>query len=300
MPAMFRRPLLPHTLWKTTVRAPLNADCLIAVCVVAHKVRVVKHLLQQDARPLLLAGHSIGAYMCLRILRRLEPHECRRIVGCFLLMPTIANIGSSPNGLRLSRFFSAPWRFFLRNAARVVRWCPSFVIRTLASARVPIELAHLCEQLLYPSVVDNVLFMAGDEMALVRELHEWRGDELLLAAADLVCSYHSRADPWCPLKDFHRLKKQFPDSRWELCSEPVDIPHAFVLDRRGTRVVAAHCVQWAAQRLLAIPRDTWMSQLLETEQSAARARHLCSPAQQLASALLSPGSHVRRVESRRR
>jgi len=150
----------------------------------------------------------------------------------------------------------------------------------------------------------------------VRELHEWRGDELLLAAADLVCSYHSRADPWCPLKDFHRygcafisrqysiatarLKKQFPDSRWELCSEPVDIPHAFVLDRRGTRVVAAHCVQWAAQRLLAIPRDTWMSQLLETEQSAARARHLCSPAQQLASALLSPGSHVRRVESRRR
>ena len=58
---------------------------------VAHKVAFVRDLLRN--RPpttrLVLVGHSVGAYICLHLLREFAP----RVLRCFQLFPTVANIG---------------------------------------------------------------------------------------------------------------------------------------------------------------------------------------------------------------
>ena len=54
--------------------------------------------------PVILIGHSVGAYILLQVLRRHCQREPRhlRIIGGILLFPTVTHIAKSPSGVRLT------------------------------------------------------------------------------------------------------------------------------------------------------------------------------------------------------
>lgn len=54
---------------------------------VDHKAEfILKHLAEDENRQVVLVGHSVGSYICLQLLRRLEP---RRVLSVWALYPTV-------------------------------------------------------------------------------------------------------------------------------------------------------------------------------------------------------------------
>ena len=75
---------------------------------VAHKLEYLrKHASNKDS--LFLVGHSIGSWMILQMLQKLEPSRVKKVA---LLFPTIEKMGITPNGQKLAPLFSTLRRPF--------------------------------------------------------------------------------------------------------------------------------------------------------------------------------------------
>ena len=65
-----------------------------------HKLDFIEELLEKEpGLKIILAGHSVGAYICAQLLRSLPAD---RVLGCYFLFPTLMHIARSKNGQRLS------------------------------------------------------------------------------------------------------------------------------------------------------------------------------------------------------
>jgi len=78
--------------------------------------------------------------------------------------------------------------------------------------------------LLHGHVVENSLYMAGNEMEMVCELDE----EFYREHLDKFIFYFSESDKWAPLEHYKDMKRRFPEGKVLLCEK--NTPHAFVLN----------------------------------------------------------------------
>lgn len=136
---------------------------------------------------LLLAGHSIGAYMALEVVRR---KLCvSTVASVHLLFPTLHQIGLTPNARKLAWLLKANdkpvvERFF-PSALMLLTMLVSVVLRLVQC--LPLPLVHfivLCaapsqpvsalkvtsDFILDPASVQQALFLARDEMRLVKRV----------------------------------------------------------------------------------------------------------------------------------
>lgn len=186
--------------------------------------------------PVYLAGHSVGAYICLQVLKARS--EC--IHRVYLLTPTINDIAESPQGRILTPLYRLPG--FVTFVASLV-WCVTHVMpKSLLLAviqkvtKLPREAALVTmEEVVRDNIIYTVLTLAQSEMELIRA-----PDRAFWKVFAARCSaYWAEDDHWVSLHHRAELLGIAEGMESYHCQSA---PHAFCI-RHGD-VVAAKVAEW--------------------------------------------------------
>eukprot|EP00929_Paragymnodinium_shiwhaense_P075320 TRINITY_DN38501_c0_g1_i1.p1 TRINITY_DN38501_c0_g1~~TRINITY_DN38501_c0_g1_i1.p1 ORF type:complete len:330 (+),score=65.62 TRINITY_DN38501_c0_g1_i1:69-1058(+) len=220
---------------------------------IEHKLRVLEDLrvevlqkAQHTAGPVkvILAGHSIGAYMCLKVAEKLLHSRDIALQHVFGLCPTLTRMAESPNGQKLSGYLGSSVYLNLAGSTTWMISCLPTAWQQSAAAWLLGDsdaTSHVdaTMQLLDASCVDNVLTLAAQEL---RDVCGTEGVEAAMTAlADRACLIFSSKDEWVPQPFFDELRLAFATSRfiWETDSK---VEHAFELSEHATRLMVKHVV----------------------------------------------------------
>ncbi|KAF9403733.1 hypothetical protein BGX21_011134 [Mortierella sp. AD011] len=164
---------------------------------VASKIAIVDRLREMypAGTRFILAGHSMGSWLALQVLKARPSHGIERV---FELFPTIHRIADTPNGLLRS-------------------------IVGLAAGQEK-DMAQITSQkLLHSSVVKNCLFLANQEMETIKVMDR----ELIEEHASKFVFYYGKTDEWSPIENYYEMRDEFPKIKSFLCEQ--GMVHAFVL-----------------------------------------------------------------------
>lgn len=191
---------------------------------VQHKVAVLDRLIEENPNTrFILGGHSVGAYICLQLLKRRPNLEIARV---FQLLPTVKEIGSTPNGRRLRPVFWTGSQIFVAFLASLLKLLPSGVrYRAVKqfTRHPPYYAAITSNKLISYQCARSALFMAANEMKSIRELDQ----ETVMKHGDKLVFFYGQTDGWVPLSHYEEMKQLIPQAEIFLCNR--EIPHAFVL-----------------------------------------------------------------------
>ncbi|KAK7680572.1 hypothetical protein QCA50_016354 [Cerrena zonata] len=181
---------------------------------------------------LVLVGHSVGSWLVLQALKA-RPEAVNSV---FLLFPTIANIGDTPNGRKLSWLFHHPFPKIISYLSICAGLLPLGVVSYLYKDW-PTPQVHVLRSLLKsPSAVYASLSMADEEMKTIKEADV----DLLTTFGDRIHLYFAENDNWVgEQKDL--LLKMF-DERHRVVHGDSDIPHAFCINHGEP--LAVQCFEW--------------------------------------------------------
>jgi hypothetical protein len=220
---------------------------LCAWAQIRHKIAALAWL--QERLPtahFILGGHSVGAYMCLSVMDAVAP---ARILQLHMLMPTVIDIGSTPNAARLAPLFTRLGRRATMGVARALRALPGAVQRGLIRAYMPSSprwVVDVALSLLHEDVANAALTMGAHEMA------EIRGQALALdsAAWEGRLRWHfayGEDDGWVPAALRDRIGARFTASESSVCAADARVPHAFCVSHSAD--VAAVAWDWTVQAM---------------------------------------------------
>ncbi|XP_019620231.1 PREDICTED: lipid droplet-associated hydrolase-like [Branchiostoma belcheri] len=204
-----------------------------------HKISFIKNHVPADTQ-LILIGHSIGCYIILEILRRCP--EVNVLKGIQLL-PTVEHMKETPNGSRM-----LPFVLYFRWLACFVAFMLSFLPEVMKlwllklyflGKKLDPGAVEASLNLFDPSVTNNSLFMASQEIIQVREpdLH------CISQHLDRLIFYYGVNDGWAPVSFYQRMKNTFPQGDVHLCER--GIQHAFVLEQSAE--MAGMVAEWIEQ-----------------------------------------------------
>ncbi|KAI8598640.1 hypothetical protein EDD21DRAFT_434644, partial [Dissophora ornata] len=173
----------------------------------------------------ILAGHSMGSWLALRVLKARPNHGIEHL---FELFPTIHRIADTPNGRKLKPLFKPSTRSIAGGAVSTLRFL--FSAPAIFQSVVGLvtgqqkDMAQVTSQLLlHSSVVKNCLFLAGEEMEAIKIMDK----ELIEEHASKLVFYYGRTDEWSPIENYYEMRDQFPKVKSYLCNQ--GMVHAFVL-----------------------------------------------------------------------
>ncbi|KAF9432878.1 hypothetical protein BGZ76_010187 [Entomortierella beljakovae] len=194
---------------------------------VESKIAIVDKL--RDMYPVgtrfILAGHSMGSWLALQILKARPNHGIERI---FELFPTIHRIADTPNGRRLKPLFKPSMQSIAGGAVSTLRFIFSAppVFRSIIGlvTKQDKEMAEVTsQQLLHSHVVKNCLFLAGQEMEVIKIMDK----DLIQEHASKFVFYYGKTDEWSPIENYYEMQELFPKVKSYLCNQ--GMVHAFVL-----------------------------------------------------------------------
>ncbi|KAG9327704.1 hypothetical protein KVV02_006408 [Mortierella alpina] len=173
----------------------------------------------------ILAGHSMGAWLALRVLKARPKHGIARI---FQLFPTIHRIADTPNGRKMKSFFGPVSRSIAGGTVSTLRFIFSAppILQSIVGfvTRQDAGMANVTSQkLLHSSVVKNCLFLAGQEMEAINIMDK----ELVEEHASKLVFYYGKTDEWSPIENYYEMRDKFPKCKSYLCDK--GMAHAFVL-----------------------------------------------------------------------
>eukprot|EP00658_Telonema_sp_P-2_P035396 TRINITY_DN25748_c0_g1_i1.p1 TRINITY_DN25748_c0_g1~~TRINITY_DN25748_c0_g1_i1.p1 ORF type:complete len:266 (-),score=55.96 TRINITY_DN25748_c0_g1_i1:33-830(-) len=159
-----------------------------------------------------LCGHSVGAYIVLKLLRLLKSsHENHRVLRAILLFPTIMEIAATPNGRLQQR--SLRWRktyaAFVGGVSYLPRCVRHSLIRKTQDGLETQEDVDAADEFVSFNAVNNALYMCGTEFEDIRELDA----DTLRAHADRTLVYFGATDDWAPLSHRDEILRQVPEAR---------------------------------------------------------------------------------------
>ena len=175
---------------------------------------------------IVLIGHSIGCWMILQMLQRMNT---ARIAKVFLLFPTIEKMGVTPNGRSiLSYLWSSLRKPFTGLVWLSSRLIPNVVKESVLSVHfrttprhhlLPITqgVMNIDEKSMY-----NILQMAKQEMGEVVEPPLKAIDENI----DKIVFYYGVGDNWNVESCYRDMAARYPGKQILLCESNID--HAFV------------------------------------------------------------------------
>ncbi|KAK9762647.1 hypothetical protein K7432_011427 [Basidiobolus ranarum] len=172
----------------------------------------------------ILVGHSIGAFICEKIFKA-RPNM--NIIKVFSLFPTIEHIADTPRGKQMMPLFRPAVRNISSVLAQILgtiyKPALAFVIKLLTGQ--PHWGADLtARKFINFNSVNNSLFLAGQEMDVVKELN----DEFYSYNLDYFVFYYGTIDGWVPVERYLSLKDKLPEANAYLCQDK--IPHEFVFE----------------------------------------------------------------------
>lgn len=172
-----------------------------------------------------LIGHSIGSWLVLELLK--IPLIQAKIHHSYLLFPTIERMSDTFPGHILTRIIFPFW-FFLRLFIILFNAFPPVFGAFLVSiyftiVSIPRHFVGTTLKYLRLSILEQVLFLADDEMKRVREADV----ATIEANKKRLKLYYGATDGWTPGKYLVQLKERIPDLDAEM--DTCGIRHAFVL-----------------------------------------------------------------------
>ncbi|KAK7862854.1 hypothetical protein R5R35_008453 [Gryllus longicercus] len=203
---------------------------------ITHKIQFLNKYVPPHVN-IYFVGHSIGTYMILQVLKQC-PEINARVKKSYMLFPAIHHLKDTPNG-KLWGNFLLRIKSFLLFLAWIFIYLPIFIRKILIYIYFLIfpakkEMIRPTVKLLNPRALQNVFFIAQDNLDNVKELDHELIDEL----SDKLLFYFSITDGWAPLSLYEYLKKLHPQVRALTSS----YKHAFVLE--AGRDVAGRVSKW--------------------------------------------------------
>ncbi|CAF1279398.1 unnamed protein product [Adineta steineri] len=196
---------------------------------IEHKLQAIKQLVPNNSNhQLILIGHSIGAYMVLNMLDKLE----NKLNRAFLLFPTIERMGESDAGQRFVRLYPIliyllPFLCFITNILLPFDWLKRKIISYYFSQSPLNDREILIDTVLYdllnPLAIKNLLQMANEEMSVVKK----RNDEIIKRFLNKLTFYYGTNDHWVPKEIAKQMKEIYPNGDIIECTN--SYMHAFVL-----------------------------------------------------------------------
>jgi pimeloyl-ACP methyl ester carboxylesterase len=178
---------------------------------VHHKLAVFDYIRQlHPYKQLILAGHSLGAFMAVEILKRRSPDMIAKVI---VLFPTLHSIGTTPNGKFMKRLSHPTSRFLVGGIASTLN---AVVPRTLIEWIVARATRHSGDMLVATTDLivhltgRHALALAHDEMHLIGEMDQHTVDTLRTHSGK-IAMYYGTIDGWCPLWHYHEMKARVPE-----------------------------------------------------------------------------------------
>ncbi|XP_077967986.1 lipid droplet-associated hydrolase-like [Styela clava] len=188
-----------------------------------HKIRFLESEVLPKVDEVFLVGHSIGCYIILHILDKMDDPKLRKGI---MLFPTIERMAVTPKGKWLTPFL-IHGQSFVSIFAWMLTFLPHFVKKRLVEYlfRRDEEVSRntVLNHVIHPKVAKSCMYMAMQEMQLVHE----RDDHIIEAQMDKLVFYYGAIDHWCPVSYYEDLKKAFQNINARLCEN--NYIHAFVL-----------------------------------------------------------------------
>ncbi|PSN38471.1 Lipid droplet-associated hydrolase [Blattella germanica] len=191
---------------------------------VKHKMLFIEKYVPPHLRMIML-GHSIGAKMIIEVLRNTEIRS--RVTKTYLLFPTIERMAESTNGKLMTGvikhilpvIFFLSWFFnLLPLVVKKFLVGLQFIVRRIPTYHVAPTL-----KLINPTVIQNVFYLALDEMEKVKDLD----DKLISELGKILFLYYGTTDGWVPVTYWKDMTQNHPEVESTLCTKKID--HAFVL-----------------------------------------------------------------------
>ncbi|KAG8904441.1 hypothetical protein FRB99_001776 [Tulasnella sp. 403] len=191
---------------------------------------------QYPSAKILVAGHSIGAWMALKVLK-----ERPQVAAVFLLFPTISDLANTPNGIKLAWLFWPISAVIAAFFAPFLGLLPLFVFKTIFPQWPISQLLVLKEMLLCSSAVTAALRLARDEMASVKTLDI----ALLQYNSSKLYSYYAKKDDWIGVEKDAVVNVLGRSER--VHEDNTDTPHAFCITEHHSQRVADQCSLWLSR-----------------------------------------------------
>ncbi|KAG8524801.1 Lipid droplet-associated hydrolase, partial [Galemys pyrenaicus] len=148
------------------------------------------------------------------------------IIRSILLFPTIERMSESRNG-RIATPLLCWFRYVLYATGYLLfKPCPEKIksmLLNMCLRMLDLENEFTILNVLEPFCLANAAYLGGQEMMEVVE----RDNETIKEHLPKLTFYYGTIDPWCPLRFYEDIKKDFPEGDIRLCEKK--IPHAFIL-----------------------------------------------------------------------
>ncbi|XP_031484607.1 uncharacterized protein LOC116253756 isoform X2 [Nymphaea colorata] len=211
---------------------------VIAVGHIGHtqKIDFVNQELQSTRTPIVLVGHSIGAYISLQIFKQISS-QVQFTIGLYPFL-TLNKKSLQQSIIRIITR-SAVLSTFLSTTAAVLGLIPSFASKVLVRISMGKQwsttaVEATCSHLLQYNAVRNMCFMAMTEFEKFSEEGDW---EFVREKQDQIAFLFGTDDHWGPLSLFEEISGHVPNV--SLSIEREGHKHAFCCTKAGS--------VWAAQ-----------------------------------------------------
>ncbi|XP_050357402.1 lipid droplet-associated hydrolase [Nymphalis io] len=189
-----------------------------------HKLDFIENHVSQTSK-IHLVGHSIGAWMIIELLQK-NDKLMDKVLSVNLLFPTLQRMAESRNGIFVNNVFRK-FNWFILFLCKLLYVLPTLVFRYivylyLMATSMPYYYCDTIMQLVDPSVIEKVFFMAFDEMDTVKKLNR----EGLNKIKHMTNVIYGNKDNWAPLEYMEDIKKYQP---YIQMTETHNIEHAFVI-----------------------------------------------------------------------
>lgn len=174
---------------------------------IQHKIDFVNDYFDEDTE-ILLIGHSIGAYICLKIMQhfRNSNNVNRNFVHSFLLMPTVERMRVSPQGQQMILFLKHLRYLVMFLHVIFTSILPDIVIRRIFVRNDPDCIQRGAKSLCATRCFNNVFYMAANELKVVDQLDK----DLIQESLSSATFYYTPGDHWAPESYGEQLKARFP------------------------------------------------------------------------------------------
>lgn len=192
---------------------------------VKHKINFVRDHIPPET-PLILVGHSIGAYI---ILRMMTTFDKDRIPMSALLFPTVERMATSPKGSVVTpmlRYLGwiATWSIYpvyYLIPESIQQWLTKWYF---GQKNVPKCAIKATMKLIDPWAVAHAINMGKSEMAKVVHADH----DVIRANLHRLMFYYGTTDDWCPVSYYQDMMKMHPTGDIRLDTRKMD--HAFCLE----------------------------------------------------------------------
>ena len=209
---------------------------------IKHKINFVRDCLPPET-PVILIGHSIGAYIIIHMMRHLADHHIQMGV---LLFPTVERMAVSPKGAvatPMLKYFGwmtsvalCPIYYLIPTSIQrwIMRWY--FGRKNIPECAIKATL-----KVVTPMAASNAVYMGKSEMAKVVTADH----DIIRANLHRLMFYYGAEDSWCPVSYYEDMKKMHPTGDIKLDNSKME--HAFCLE--ASQEMAKILWPWLLERI---------------------------------------------------